>query len=126
MADMTCWCGTPFSLPANLYNAARNEGHTVYCPHGHRCCWKETQTDRERRRAEIAEQQNARLHDEIEAEKRRTAAAKGELTKHKKRSAAGTCPCCKRTFANMARHMKTQHPEFVAEQKIVPIKQAAS
>jgi hypothetical protein len=24
----------------------------------------------------------------------------------------GVCPCCKRTFENLARHMKGQHPTF--------------
>jgi hypothetical protein len=37
------------------------------------------------------------------------------VTKLKKRTSAGTCPCCTRTFANMAEHMKKQHPDFVAE-----------
>lgn len=44
----------------------------------------------------------------------------------KKRAAAGTCPCCKRTFSNMAEHMKKEHAAFVVETgaKVVPIKAA--
>jgi hypothetical protein len=25
------------------------------------------------------------------------------------------CPCCQRTVSQMARHIKTKHPEYVAE-----------
>lgn len=28
-----------------------------------------------------------------------------------KRSAASACPCCKRTFRQLARHMAAKHPE---------------
>lgn len=28
------------------------------------------------------------------------------------RAQGGACPCCNRTFADMARHMKTKHPDF--------------
>lgn len=30
-----------------------------------------------------------------------------------KRIHAGVCPCCNRTFSNLARHMSTKHPENV-------------
>ena len=57
----------------------------------------------------------------VEAE-RRLAVAQDVLnrerlaaTKAKKRSIAGTCPCCHRTFRQMALHMRNKHPEFKAE-----------
>jgi hypothetical protein len=37
---------------------------------------------------------------------------RGALTKQRKRAANGVCACCHRSFANVARHMKTQHPDF--------------
>ena len=43
---------------------------------------------------------------------RRMAAAKGELTKMKKRVGNGVCPCCNRQFVNLQRHMATQHPGY--------------
>lgn len=42
---------------------------------------------------------------------------KGEVTKLKKRIANGVCPCCKRSFCNLAAHMKTQHPEYTKEEE---------
>lgn len=35
-----------------------------------------------------------------------------ESAKLKKRASAGICPCCNRTVSQMARHMKSKHPEF--------------
>jgi hypothetical protein len=43
------------------------------------------------------------------------AATKGHVTRKKRqleRVASGVCPCCNRSFVNLRRHMKTQHPEF--------------
>jgi hypothetical protein len=45
MADIelkqtTCWCGTPFMLPARLLDSAINAGHTIYCStHGDQHLW---------------------------------------------------------------------------------------
>ena len=109
-------CGVLYFFPERWCDKARQRGKGWKCPNGHGQWFGEGENDKLRRRAERAEQENARLQDEIDAEIRRAAAVKAQLTKHKKRSAAGTCPCCKRTFQNMARHMKNQHPDFVAEQ----------
>lgn len=38
-----------------------------------------------------------------------------------RRQGTVTCPCCTRTFANMARHMKTQHPDY----NVVPMARKA-
>lgn len=124
----TCWCGIPFMLPERLLDNARNHGQTIYCPMGHSLTWGETELDRVRRERDRLKQQAARLEDEkreavtkaIDRAKKAEKLAKSL----KKRTAAGTCPCCQRTFANMAEHMKHQHPEFVSETgaKVVPIK----
>lgn len=36
---------------------------------------------------------------------------KGALRKLKIRVGRGVCPCCNRTFADLARHMSSKHPE---------------
>lgn len=43
---------------------------------------------------------------------RQLAAQKGVTTRIKNRIGNGVCPCCKRTFTNLARHMKGQHPDY--------------
>jgi hypothetical protein len=62
-------------------------------------------------------QQLAQHDDEIVAKE-------PEIKRIKKRAAAGTCPCCQRSFSNMATHMKRQHPDYVKESgaNVVPIK----
>lgn len=130
----TCWCGTPFMLPERLLESARNSGHTIYCPHGHAVAWKETEADKLRRERDRLKQDQARLEDEKRAawatanqQAERAAKAERKVKTLTKRAAAGTCPCCQRTFANMAQHMKHQHPDYVAETgaKVVPIKRGA-
>lgn len=34
----------------------------------------------------------------------------------RKRASAGVCPCCNRTFSQLARHMQTKHPTFIAQE----------
>jgi hypothetical protein len=71
-------------------------------------------------------QDAARLEDEIRAEREwrkqaqnQARAFKGRVTRLKNRAAAGVCPCCNRTFAQLARHMATKHKGFTAEE-VVP------
>jgi hypothetical protein len=37
---------------------------------------------------------------------------RGALVKVKKRVAHGICPCCKRSFQDLRRHMESKHPSF--------------
>jgi hypothetical protein len=39
--------------------------------------------------------------------------AKAAARRLKERVAAGVCPCCQRTFKQLAAHMKSKHPEVV-------------
>lgn len=131
MGRTTCWCGTPFWLPQRLLESAHKAGHTIYCPHGHTLTWKETEADKLRRERDRLKQEQARLEDEkreawatANAQLERAQKAERKVKTMTKRAAAGTCPCCQRTFKNMAEHMKHQHPQFVADTgaKVVPIK----
>jgi len=119
-------CGVQYSVPETRWNHQKKTGGFHYCSNGHKQGWNlgNTEDDVIRRERDRLQQQTAQLQDEIKAAKRRTAAAKGQLTKHQKRSAAGTCPCCNRSFQNMSRHMKNQHPDFVEKHtaQIGPLK----
>ena len=46
------------------------------------------------------------------AAERSAAAYKGHLTRVKRRVGNGVCPCCNRTFKNLADHMTTKHPDY--------------
>jgi DNA repair exonuclease SbcCD ATPase subunit len=134
-----CQCKTNIVLPKELYEVAKTGAPkvTFYCPYGHAQVFAkgETEADKLRRERDRLAQQVAQRDDEIKWQKdqrehseRQLSAARGQITKIKKRSSAGTCPCCSRTFANMAEHMKHQHPEFVADggAKVVPIKRKSA
>lgn len=109
----TCWCGIRHAIPSEL---ARQlvEGSTVYCPLGHSYVTRETRGDRLQRELEQERSRRSATLDLLAHEERSHAATKGHLTRAKRRSAAGLCPCCNRSFEQLRRHMRTQHPDFVA------------
>lgn len=55
------------------------------------------------------------LADQIVVLQERVAAYKGQVTKVKRRVSKGVCPCCNRTFENLARNMESQHPAYGGE-----------
>lgn len=67
------------------------------------------------RERDIARQQIARVEQEKTKAEARQRLAERKLAKANRRASAGACPCCQRSFSNMARHMKTKHPDFIAE-----------
>lgn len=121
-----CQCNEPFGMAPELYRTARARGpdFTFYCPHGHGQVFSkgESEAEKLRRERDRLKQDQAWYEQRLKEERqrtqlaeRRTAAAKGQITKLKKRAAGGVCPCCNRTFQDLARHMAGQHPNFVAE-----------
>lgn len=112
----SCWCGIHLAIPEDLYNfAVRHKGHAVSCPLGHTFIYKNTlqeQNEQLRQQLDDARTRLTHARDERDFERRRVIAYKGVLGKTKKRIAAGVCPCCTRTFQNLARHMRAQHPDY--------------
>jgi hypothetical protein len=119
LVTVSCWCGMRHAIPEEMYDYNKrkrdNGGEQVgvYCPLGH--SWiisGEGEAAKLRRELEAERDYRARVvaqRDQAEASLRAT---KGVVTKLKKRVSAGTCPCCNRTFQQLARHMKTKHPDF--------------
>lgn len=124
-------CNVHFALPETLYQVLlqQREKGSFYCPHGHSQHYVtgESNLDKMRRERDRAKQEQARLADLHAAAEARADKADRALKRHKKRAAAGTCPCCQRTFSALAEHMKKQHPDFVAETgaNVVPLKRKA-
>ena len=125
-------CGVLHSLPEVRYDSAYREGGFWTCPNGHSRGWKDgadkSELDNVRRERDRLKQQQARLEEEASEARQRADKAEKANRRLKKRAAAGTCPCCQRTFANMSEHMKHQHPEYVEQTgaKVVPIKRSAN
>lgn len=118
-----CACGITFAVPKVWEQQRRDDHAGFYCPNGHSLTFygkTEAEKLRERletaeARAEVLRKEADRQRDRLAREQRSHAATKGQLTKTKKRVAAGVCPCCSRSFVQLARHMAGQHPEYVAE-----------
>lgn len=118
-------CGVPFTVPLTVYEEHRKRGGYHHCSNGHSQGWSKDRSKEEKDRQELArlrqqqvqwDWERRELLTQADHERRRAAASRGQVTKLKKRAAAGVCPCCNRTFQDLARHMSGQHPAFITEQ----------
>jgi hypothetical protein len=118
-------CAISFGVPQRFEKDRRNDHVRFYCPRGHVNIFREENAEEIlRRERDRARQQLACVEDEKREALRQAERAKEETRKLKKRAAAGTCPCCARSFSNMTEHMKKQHPQFVAS-NVVTLKKKA-
>lgn len=118
VVEECCACGTTFGMTADLQRNLRKTGREFFCPNGHPQVY--TNTDAKKiegleRQLKSAREDTAWWKREAEEKARSLSATKGALTKTKKRLAGGACPCCNRQFTNLARHMKTKHPDYAQE-----------
>lgn len=112
LVTATCWCGIPHAIPEALDRALTDGATRVYCPLGHSYVRSPSEADRQRNRADEAERRLAAERDLRLDTERRLAAQKGATTRAKTRAAAGICPCCNRSFAQLRRHMASKHPDY--------------
>lgn len=113
-------CSIDFGIGDAFMAARRKDHRSFYCPNGHSNYYSGDNTEeklaKELEAARSLAQREARRRQRAEDEARtaeyQRRAAKGQLTKIKKRIANGVCPCCNRTFANLAAHMSGQHPDY--------------
>ena len=107
-----CWCGIGLAVPENLYShAQQTDRNHIYCPLGHTFVFR----DNYEKKLEAEQRRHRATKDLLHAEERSHIATRGHLTRTKKRVAAGVCPCCHRTFQQLARHMKNKHPDYIEE-----------
>ncbi len=115
-----CWCGIQHAVPQSFLATVRSDSKkSIFCPLGHSGSFSETETDQLRKQlanetAKLLRSQS--FHDQTKAAlqetERKLIAQKGATTRIKNRVKHGVCPCCKRTFGNLANHMNSQHPDF--------------
>lgn len=112
-------CDMVFATTARFMKARRNDHDNFYCPAGHSNHYPQESKSEilarqllEARRDISIERDNVRR---LEYQRRAEKAAKTRL---KNRIAAGVCPCCNRTFKQLAAHMKNKHPEYSAPQSV--------
>lgn len=117
-------CGVLYGAPKRLIDDRRDHpDRNVWCPNGHSIHWPgPTEADRLReslRRArdvtaaERARREQAEAH--ASAMKGQATRARNERDRLQHRAAAGVCPCCTRSFKQLRRHMRSQHPDFLED-----------
>jgi hypothetical protein len=120
-------CGVLFAMEEAFQKERLADKANFCCPEGHLQSYQgkseaaklREQLEEERRKRQRAEQAVAReadwrreAEDRAKHERHRANGYKGHATRITKRAKAGVCPCCNRTFQQLARHMATQHPTF--------------
>lgn len=110
-------CAVIYAIPQLLKDKALQHrgpsGKSIHCPNGHSWHYTgKTEAEKLREQLERERERAGRItadRDQIEASLRAT---RGVVTRMKNRASAGVCPCCNRTFQQLARHMQAKHPEF--------------
>ena len=108
-------CGAPIALSGQQYRERLEDRKTFWCPNGHTQHFigkseaekLKEELERERKRRELAE--NTAQMEATRAE--RAINSLSRANKKLDRVKKGVCPCCKRSFTNLRRHMETKHPE---------------
>lgn len=110
-------CAVAFAIPETMAASLRRNSGFFYCPNGHSQGWGESEADRLRKELEakakaLTESKCtlAKIQETLIRVGEEKSKLDAELRRHKTRTKNGICPCCNRTFANLARHMKTKHP----------------
>jgi len=112
-------CGITFAIPEGFRAEKQRNGTAWCCPSGHRRIYAETTEQKLRRELETAQRRLIYARNEAEAERtdreaaeRSASAYKGQATRLRKRIGNGVCPVtdCRRHFANVERHIASQHP----------------
>jgi 1-aminocyclopropane-1-carboxylate deaminase/D-cysteine desulfhydrase-like pyridoxal-dependent ACC family enzyme len=106
-------CGGVYALNKAFTDHARANRGGYNCPYCQtRWCWNESDADRLRKQLETRERElreakceTLRKQQLLDAEQQSREKAEKKL----RRVSNGVCPCCKRTFSNLARHMATKH-----------------
>lgn len=105
-------CAIDFGVPGRFLDERRKDKAIFYCPNGHGISYKKNEADRLRDQLTQAQDATARAEARARNAENAERAMRGAMTKLRKRTAAGVCPCCHRTFVNMQRHINTKHPEY--------------
>lgn len=116
LTEISCGgCGGAYAINERYRREKQEKGGSWTCPYC-RTWWG------------YSEGENARLREQVEAEKKRTRLAlerenaeraervrieteRDKIARKLKRVTKGVCPECQRSFSNLARHMHTKHGE---------------
>jgi len=123
LTEINCGeCGGTYAINERYRQQQYEKGGSWTCPYCKTGWGYSENNENSRLKAE-----KEKLERRLTLEKNRREVAEGEAqrqshlargqkaakTRLKNRIKNGVCPCCNRTFQNLAQHIKGQHPEFV-------------
>jgi len=108
-------CGGSYALDEGVRSNHQEYGTSWNCPYC-KTSWgyHESEADELRKQLEKERKKTKRAEWERTNAENSLRTQKGVNTKLKNRVKEGVCPCCHRTFKQLAAHMKNKHPGFQA------------
>lgn len=119
-------CGISFALTDSFIRIRRSDRQSFYCPNGH-SQWYPGETDEtkiqkltgqlDQERSRVASERRMRqeVNRKLDYQTRARKAVSTRLKKVKVRVGNGVCPCCNRTFSQLANHMASEHPHYAKD-----------
>jgi hypothetical protein len=111
--ETCCNCGVSFAITQRMKQELLKSHKSFFCPNGHSQYYPGTnEVEKLKNLLRIESEYKDEYRKERDELKKSLTATKGHSTRLRKCVANGVCPCCNRTFGNLANHMKTEHPTF--------------
>jgi len=106
-------CGATYAINERYRRQREEKSGFWHCPYC-QTSWGYAGGENARLKKELAEEKARKERALAEANNLRSVVdlERKKAARLKKRVAAGVCPCCHRTVSQMARHMKTKHPDY--------------
>ena len=123
LSEINCGkCGGTYAINERYREQMYQQGGSWNCPYCE-CGWGYSQNNENSKlKEQIETLERSKKFLERQAENARNAeryqkncarAQKAAKTRIKNRIKNGVCPCCNRTFKQLAAHMKNKHPNYV-------------
>jgi len=125
VTEVCCNCGIVFGVPSDFQERCQNDSSkSFYCPNGHGQHYSKSKEQKKREAAEaelkrVRERLDQELTNRFIAESQARSADRKLKRRDRdlKRLTNGVCPCCNRTFQNLHKHMKKEHPRSVSKNR---------
>ncbi len=109
-----CACSVVFAMTETFYQERSRRKDNFFCPAGHPQSYMGKSHQQKLQEAEAHARDlsidNTRLADDNMELATKNTGLRRKNTDLRKRAKNGTCGFCKRTFANVQRHVERQHP----------------
>ncbi len=116
-------CGVAFGMTVDFQRRRLKDRKSFYCPSGHSQVYVgKTEQQKLKEKLASAERKAAKLEAEKWQAKDEAERESKKYGRLRERVKNGVCPCCNRTFQNLARHMKTKHPEWGTLKGLKPLR----